>query len=242
MTTLQIIFFGLICFFGSGNDPRMVIVFDVSKGENVHGHKVESHAALIRVRPDDVVRQKTDWPCTGQKCTDFALDNRTLEISGIEDKRLVVDPNHERLVPHIRTECPDLAEKKDDAALKSAAAANLTLSYGTLCAHQSKQGAISSVYAVKTKGETTITGKRDNQKDRVLVLKANAIIEIRNEPAGPGGGNHFIAYYKRIAKNEACCTNLPFRALKKSDRGCDLPKGPTERIISTVACSNSNYP
>lgn len=241
MGTLQIIFFGLCAFFGAGQDPRMVIILDVARGENVHGHIVQPHSAFIRVRITDI-DDTTNWPSTdnGKGFTDFKLDNRTLEISEIDDAPLRVDPWHAKLVPHIQKECPDLTEPKDDATLKSASAANMVLSYGTLCAHQ-KAGAVSSLYKVQTTGDTTtIRAKRANHNDRVLVLHANAIIEIRNEPAEEMEGNHFIAYYKQIAKNDACCTNLPYRKIDEKDKGCNLPDGVIE--VSTVACSNSNYP
>lgn len=241
MGTLQIVFFGLCAFFGAGQDPRMVIILDVSRGEKVHGHVVQPHAAFIRVKINDVV-DTTNWPSTdnGKGYTDFRLDNRTLEISQIDDQPLSVAPDHGRLVPHIQRECPDLAEPKDDATLKSVAAANMMLSYGKLCAHEEK-GAVSSVYTVKTAGvTTTITAKRANDDDRVLVLRTNAIIEIRNEPVEEIEENHFIAYYKQIAKNDACCTNLPYRKIDDKDKGCNLPDGVIE--VSTVACSNSNYP
>ncbi len=241
MGTLQIIFFGLCAFFGAGQDPRMVIVLDVSRGEKVHGHVVQPHAAFIRVRRIDV-DSETNWPprYDDKGYAYFKLDNRTLEISEIDDSPLRVDPSHSRLVPHILKECPDLAEPKDDATLKSAAAANIVLSYGTLCAHQ-KDGAVSSVYAVRTTGDTaTITAKRAHDDHRILVLRANAVIEIRNEPVEEMEGNHFIAFYKQIAKNDACCTNLPYRKIEDKDEGCDLPGGAKE--VSTVACSNSNYP
>jgi hypothetical protein len=239
METLQIIFFGLCVFFGTGQQPRTVIVLDLSRGEEVHGHKVQAHAAFIHVRPGYVVRQKTKWPCRDKPCNDFELDNRTLEIKGIANKPWQVDDSHARLVPHLQTECPEL-KAKDPDVLKPAAAANIVLSSGTLCAHHEK-GAVSSVYKVMTNGETTITATRPGHPDRVLVLKPNAIIEIRNEPVEKEVvGNHFIAYYKQVAANDACCTNLPYRPVKDKDDGCPLPKDVKE--VSTVACSNSNYP
>jgi len=241
MGTLQIIFFGLCAFFGSEQQPRTVIVFDVSKGENVHGHQVQEHAAFIYVHPGGVVKDETDWPCRDQACREFELDNRTLTISTITDAPLDVKGSYQHLVPHLETECPELPKGVDPKTLIPAAAANIVLTHGKLCAHKAKAGAVSSVYKVTTSGQTTIRGTRHDYADRVLVLEPNAIIEIRNEPVKPEIGNHFIAYYKKIAPNDACCTNLPFRKVKDDYNGCDLPK-PAEERVSTVACSNSNYP
>jgi len=148
--------------------------------------------------------------------------------------------SHPQLVPHLKTECPEMEAAHPDV-LKAAAAANIVLSAGSLCAHRTKEGAVASYYKVKTAGLTTIRGTRFNYDDRVLTLQPDALIEIVNEPVHESVENHFIAYYKKIAANDACCTNLPFRQVKAGDYGCELPV-PDERIISTVACSNSNYP
>lgn len=230
---LQIVFFGLCCFMGTGQDPRTVVVLNLKHGDEVHGHKVQAHRPYIHVLRDGLVRQKTTWPCADDLCSEFDLDGETITFEGISGEPLFVEDSYKQLVPSLREECPELGEVKQPKD----AAASLTLDRGRLCAHRAKNGAISALYKVPTTGEVTITGTK-NGKQRVLVVKSNAVIELRNEPAGDEiTPNHFIAYYKHLTKN-SCCTNLPFTPPK--GEGCPLPSGVPE--VSTVACSNSNYP
>ena len=244
-TTLVIVFFGLCTFFGTGNDPRTVIAIDVSKGANVHGHKVQPHAAFIHVDSGFISAQ--NWKPKAGTPNDFALNGETLTLEGIDATHgLDVDGTTWCHLPHLEEECPSLSKVKPLGQLKTAAAANIELAHGHVCAYVNpKTEAVSGVYRVDTTGEVLLTATRGTTK-RHLRLAPNAVIELRNEPIGEDElvKNHFIAYYDALsAAGTTCCTNLPFIRKKAClNNGCALPPSVTAPTISTVACSNSTYP
>jgi hypothetical protein len=117
----------------------------------------------------------------------------------------------------------------------------LYLSHGTLCANESRGGAISTVYTVNTTGAVTITGTRNKTRQKITFKDGNVVLEVSNSPVAEDlpVENHFLAYYSQLAADAVCCTNLPFPRKK----GPDCTSCNSHDIVgSTVACSNSNYP
>ncbi len=236
MGTLEVIFFGIILFIGEDNQPRTVVIPDLSAGTEVHQHRVQEHMAAIRVKKGVAV--PTNWtaiPVPDKDYELFALDGGTLSITGLVPEPFVAEQSHYCEIPHLKRECPTFGELRRQQDKESA---SLSLATGTLSGCRSKNGATTSIYRAATTGEVTITLTKNGPDPRSLRLPSTATIAVMNEPtAREIVANHFIAFYT-LSGPGACCTNIPF---PMRPTGCGETPCP-DLAISTVACSNSNYP
>jgi hypothetical protein len=256
---LEIIFYGLCCFIATGNAPRHVVILDVtSPNLSIHGHRIQVHDAFIKVPPQYVEKDKTQWPFRPDKEGNylFSLDHRKLTIRGAASSPdLHLDPKFTCLVPRLTAECPDFRALKPIKDVDKSASATLDLRYGNLSAAESVGGQVSSVYTVplpqtnEPNENVTINGERDGHTVSLVLKSVSGKIEISivNQPRDPEViPDHFLAYYQ-LADGDTCCSNVPFRE-KLPDCPTELPnpdvkfkKGAPE-VMSTVACSNSTYP
>jgi hypothetical protein len=248
-TELTIIFLGLCCFIESGRAPRTVAVIDVSAPSRVHGHRIQIHDAFIRIPKDQVIVKETNWPWREREDDYlFALDHRQLSLEGLPDEQpLHIDETYRCLVPRLTSECPDFGALKPLKEIIDSAAAVLDLRNGNLSAFvDGDNGPSSTIFTHPTDGNVTIRGKRTAHSDLTIVVKPNTQLRIVNQPRDKEiVPDHFLAYYQ-LAAGDNCCSNVPFR---EPHPGCEdvksakspLVKGDPD-VMSTVACSNSNYP
>jgi hypothetical protein len=248
-TELKIIFLGLCCFIENGLAPRTVAVIDVSTPSRVHGHPIQIHDAFIRIPKDFVIADGTNWPWR-ERDGDylFALDHRELSLEGLPAAPpLHVDETYRCLVPRLTSECPDLGPLKPLKQIVDTAAAVLDLRYGNLSAFvDGEAGPSSTIFTHPTEGNVTIRGKRTGHSVLTIVIKPGTEMMIVNQPRDKEiVPDHFLAYYQ-LAASDNCCSNVPFREPHPGCEGVKSPKSPLSKgdpdVMSTVACSNSNYP
>jgi hypothetical protein len=241
MTQLEIIFVGLIALIGVGDEGRQVTVPDLSGGSEVHGHHVQEHSALLIV-PDEFYLDASDnWIPTGDgKVRRFPLDGYELSVSGTQPAPFSVDASYECFVPHLTVECPEFGPLRPISQIKAISAATLDLRQGRLSAcRPDKSLPAASVWTIGTTGEVTVTATREKET-RWVKIKPTARIRIENEPsAAEAVGNHFIAFYDLSASGN-CCTNTPF--VRKQPRCPNAGGCGDVSVLTTAACSNSNYP
>jgi hypothetical protein len=241
MNQLEIIFIGLICLIGAGDTGRTVSVLDVSNGTEVHGHHVQRHSAFLQVPDEAYVDSSWDFTAdSGNRF--FPLDGYELSVENINPTdAFTLDPSVDCLVPHLTQECPEFGRLRSMTEIKAMSAAVLDITNGRLraCRREAHLPAY-SIWTVAASGdEMRIVARKGEQKRWVtLNLKRGAHIRIVNNPTDTEMvENHFIAYY-RLSATENACTNIPF--IRKTPL-CSQPACP-DIVLTTAACSNSIYP
>jgi hypothetical protein len=243
MNELTIIFVGLITFIGIGDKGRDVAVLDISHGTEVHGHYVQEHDALLIVAPGDVIDHENWDPRDSEKGLLFALDGYTLSFDGIQEAQpFSVDSSYECFIPQLSVECPGFGKIRPMSQIAALSAATFEMKHGRLsaCRPNSILPAV-SMWNVQTTGNQVTIHARKGSERRSVTIKSNARIRVENEPAAEEAvGNHFIAYYA-LSASSTCCTNIPFQ--RKPAGRCPEGKSCGDMtILTTAACSNSNYP
>jgi hypothetical protein len=242
MSQLEIIFIGLITFLSNdAMQGRSVAVLDMAAGTHVHGHRVQEHAALLRVPKEAYIESSANWrPTTGKDEEKiFSLKGYALAIEGTKETPFAILNSYQCLVPKLTVECPMFGKLRPRDEIRSMSAATLELTTGTLSAcRPEKTLPAATIWSIESEAVITIsaTGKGET---RWLKIRPSRI-RIENEPADEEVvGNHFIAFYK-LSENEGCCTNLPFQ---RKLQDCPESVACSDiSILTTAACSNSNYP
>lgn len=248
----KITFVGICLFLGVANGPRTVIIPDLSSGDDVHGNHIQAHEATLRVPRESVVLKGTTWPYTEETIKNvvywiFPLRHQQLTLSGVGGAPpLAVTAAYQCRVPHIEEQCPAHDVVRPTSELKREAVAWMELDAGTLNAVESDRGSVSSEYTRQATTETvTITGRSDTNT-WTIVTKQDAAVVIVNAPVEDEiVPNHFLAYYRLLVPS-SCCTNIPFPYKRKGCAAITAKQsdiaGTRDPEVSTVACSNSNYP